>query len=203
PDAIVEGVTLAALSANAAPAMAGEALYADLTVVGPVRSGVEKALVCGALLETPSAVLVWPGGAAAPPTLGAPGERAERLGRRVAIAWDGRREAARAVRQAAPFLRAAEHVEIVCVSHFMGLEPFDAPAGERLRAHLAAQGVRAALAPRDGGPVGEVLLETAREGLADLIVMGGYGHSRLRESLFGGVTERLIGVSDIPLLLAH
>ena len=122
----------------------------------------------------------------------------------VIIGWINTREAARAITEALPLLRLATSTRIVCVE-----EP--AASARRIRgladiaAHLDRQGVRVSFngafsAQRDAATI---ILEEAHRFSADLIVSGGYGHSRLREWILGGVTRDLINQSDIPLLMAH
>jgi nucleotide-binding universal stress UspA family protein len=122
----------------------------------------------------------------------------------VIIGWINTREATRAIAEALPLLRLATSTRIVCIE-----EP--AASAQRIMgladiaAHLDRQGVRvsfngASSAQRDAATA---ILEEAHTLSADLIVTGGYGHSRLREWILGGVTRHLINRSDIPLLMAH
>ncbi len=118
--------------------------------------------------------------------------------RRMAVGWDGSAAAARAVEAAMPFLAGAERV-IVLEVHRPGREP--APAGDILE-HLARHDVKAELRSIEGkGAVAETLLR-ACVGF-DMLVAGGYGHDHLWETLFGGVTQRLLAESNIPVLLVH
>jgi len=129
--------------------------------------------------------------------------RGPRLWERILIAWDGGREASRAVADALPFLKRAHDVSIAIVGGPKGLM---AGAGDpALVAHLARHGVAASPASidLDGASEGEALLAHARAFDADLIVMGGYGHSRASEFIFGGVTRELTHATSIPLLLSH
>lgn len=122
----------------------------------------------------------------------------------VAIAWDGSREAARAIYAASPLIGAAKKVRILQSER--GLEYRDRRAAsiDRLFDWLAVRGKRSDMINIDqfDGNVGERLLQGA-EGV-DLLVAGAYGHSRLREFVFGGVTRTLLAASDGPaMLLAH
>lgn len=122
----------------------------------------------------------------------------------VAIAWDGSREAARAIYAGSPLIGAAEEVRILQSER--GLEYRDRRAAsiDRLFDWLSVRGKRAEMINIDKleGSVGERLLQGA-EGV-DLLVAGAYGHSRLREFVFGGVTRTLLAASDGPaMLLAH
>lgn len=122
----------------------------------------------------------------------------------VGIAWDGSREAARAIYAAAPLISAAD--KVVILQSNRGLEYRDRRAAsvDRLYDWLSVRGKRSDTVDIDQfeGSVGERLLKGA-EGL-DLLIAGAYGHSRLREFVFGGVTRTLLAASDGPaMLLAH
>jgi nucleotide-binding universal stress UspA family protein len=120
---------------------------------------------------------------------------------RVAIAWKPTREAARAVEGALPFLLMAKRVSIIVVAE--GDNP-DQTSAARLRANLARHGlevdVHTVEKAKDGAAA---LLDAAGAIDADLLVMGGYGHSRLREFVFGGFTERVLRGAGLPVLMAH
>lgn len=119
----------------------------------------------------------------------------------VAVAWDGSREAARAMREAVPFLRAARDVSLVT------LEGGD--SGERLvleaECYLAAHGVSAEvhLRGREPGREARRLLDAVAETGASMMVMGAYGRAQWFESVFGGATEFATQNTPLPLLLAH
>jgi hypothetical protein len=120
---------------------------------------------------------------------------------RIALAWNGTREATRAVAEAMPYLHKAEMVDVIIVQDSL----FSPINGNGLIDHLLHHGVGAELhdvRPR-GGNIGATLIAEAQERSADLIVMGGYGHSRLREWLLGGVTYQLMHRAPIPLIVAH
>lgn len=120
---------------------------------------------------------------------------------RIALAWNGTREATRAVAEAMPYLRKAQMVDVFIVQDNL----FSPIKGNDLMDHLLHHGVGAELhdvRPR-GGNIGATLIAEAQERSADLIVMGGYGHSRLREWLLGGVTYQLMHKAPIPLIVAH
>jgi nucleotide-binding universal stress UspA family protein len=123
--------------------------------------------------------------------------------RRVLIAWDGSGRAARAVHDALPFLRAAEAVRVVAVTGEKELP--EAARGADLVPHLARHRIAAelGLVPAPGGNVAEALRGEAERMGAGMIVMGGFVPSRLRELLFGGVTQDLLRQSPVPLLMAH
>ena len=119
----------------------------------------------------------------------------------VCIAWDGGSEAARALKAAVPLLADAAEVRVLTVESD-GTSSF--PPTEALR-YLARHGIKAELADLPPGhSVEEVLADEVARAGADLLVMGAYGHSRLREFLFGGVTRFFLDeLAAPPLLLAH
>jgi nucleotide-binding universal stress UspA family protein len=119
----------------------------------------------------------------------------------VMIAWKECREAARAVASALPILQRAGHVTVLTV---LPAEREDLPGG-RLAEYLARHGVKAhAVNDIDGhANIGEVILAHARQEKASLVVMGAYGHSRLREMVLGGVTRHVLGHLSVPVLLSH
>jgi nucleotide-binding universal stress UspA family protein len=123
---------------------------------------------------------------------------------RVLVAWNGSREAARAMAEAMPYLQKAKEVAVLIVDDSsVAVSP--TRLGRDAVNHLKHHGVNASLIqtkPQDGD-VGATLIAEAKRLKADLIVMGGYGHSRLREWLLGGATYRLLHEAPVPLLLAH
>ncbi len=127
------------------------------------------------------------------------------IGRRVAVGWNGKREAARALSDSMPFLRDAEEVSVITVDARPDFNAYGEAPGLDITAHLARCGVKATLRNVDGlgRENGEALLAEALEVKADLIVIGGYGRARLSEFVFGGVTRSLSRVSDIPVLMSH
>ena len=127
---------------------------------------------------------------------------AESLGERVIVAWNGGVEAARAITAALPFLAAAERVTAVAVRDASSDD--DDRGLAEVAEYLAWHGVVARThAVITRAPVGEVLLEAAVAASADLVVMGGYSHSRLRELILGGVTRHMLEKAALPLLVAH
>ncbi len=117
----------------------------------------------------------------------------------VAIAWKATPQAARAVAGAMPFIARAKEVIVMAVEEGQGTDDAD-----RLVRNLAWHGCHASAERltangRDGA---EVLLDAAK-GRAGLLVMGGYGHSRLREWVFGGFTQRVLADAPLPVLMAH
>lgn len=118
------------------------------------------------------------------------------------VAWDGGHESANALRLALPMLQQAGSVHLVSI-----IEPKKAtgfPSTEA-NAYLSRHGVSSELIERERGllAIEEVIENVAGEIGADLLVMGAFGHSRLRETLLGGVTRYFLKDSNIPLLIAH
>ena len=159
---------------------------------GVARDVVRRATLDRALVESGAPMLImppdWTGGA---------------LGQNVVIAWNGGREALRAVHDAMPFLEKARKVTVFCFSS----RPSDLRASaEMLVEHLEAHGVAAHIS--DWTNTGDL---TAIEALfasldtqdADLIVAGAFGHSRLYEGVFGGVSLDLIRQQSLPVLMSH
>jgi nucleotide-binding universal stress UspA family protein len=122
--------------------------------------------------------------------------------RHIGIAWDGSRLAARAVRDAAPFLARAESITIISINETQ------APAGADaaiLAAYLARHGQKAQIerSSADHADIQPTILSIAADTGLDLIVMGAYGHSRLRERLLGGVTRGMLQSMTAPTLMSH
>ncbi|HVV33312.1 MAG TPA: universal stress protein [Vitreimonas sp.] len=124
------------------------------------------------------------------------------IGQRVLVAWSGKRESARALADAAPFVETAASVTVATVADRIDTGHGSAQA---VAGHLARHGVKAdvRVASPSAKDEGQILLEIAKSVDADLIVMGGYGHARAAEFVFGGVTRELSRTSPIPLLLSH
>jgi nucleotide-binding universal stress UspA family protein len=122
---------------------------------------------------------------------------------RVLVCWDGSRSAARAVGDAMPFLIQAKATEIVMVSG----EPAksDELPGADIAHHLARHGVKLQVERivSTGVDIANTILSHAADVSADLIVMGGYGHSRMREFLLGGVTRGILASMTVPTLMSH
>jgi nucleotide-binding universal stress UspA family protein len=124
----------------------------------------------------------------------------KQIAKTVAIAWNGSRPAARAAMAAMPFLERAEKVFILQVT-----EPHSRPCAGGMEQYLALHGIQATRKTARLGPpsVGDMLAQEAADLGADLLVMGGYGHSQLRESFFGGATADALARATMPVLLAH
>jgi nucleotide-binding universal stress UspA family protein len=129
----------------------------------------------------------------------------ERVGRRVLVAWDGTREANRALHDALPLIGGAE---VVTVMH-VGAQQADLDRGrpwlERIVRHLGRHGIKTQPeeSPRGGMSISDALLSRAADLGADMIVAGAYHHSQLRESLLGGVSRDLLDHMTVPVLMSH
>lgn len=125
------------------------------------------------------------------------------IGRRVLVAWKPSAEAARAVHDALPLLQQAEAVMVMRANPDPE-EPAHNP-GFDLATHLARHGVKVTVTPvlMPDTSAGEAILDQARAMRADLIVMGAYGHSRLRELVFGGATRSLLQAPPVPVLMSR
>jgi nucleotide-binding universal stress UspA family protein len=131
------------------------------------------------------------------------------IGRRVLVGWDASREATRAVNDAMPLLAGAQTVTILAI------DPADGPAdhgaghgevpGADIALHLARHGVAATTEATVSAGIGagNALLSRASDLEADLLVMGAYGHSRVRELLLGGATRTVLESMTLPVLMAH
>jgi len=134
------------------------------------------------------------------PVLLAPATPPEVLGETIAFAWNGSAQAVRALAAALPFLRRARETRVIIVGDG------SATNGDELLVYLRLHGIAATLKPIRsvaGASLGGQILSAAREEGADLVVLGGYGQAPWRQALFGGTTNELVGVSLLPLLLAH
>jgi len=168
------------------------ARLSDLVVFGPLKEGDRPGLTEAfeaTLLETGRPVLL--SAAAAQPS----------FCKKIALAWNESVASAHAVTAALPFLKCAENVEILCVTRSKD-EPIDSA---ELRSYLKLHAITATERLVDAGTrvVGDVLLEEAVKSGAGMLVAGGYGHSRLRELFFSGVTRHVVGNALMPLFLVH
>jgi nucleotide-binding universal stress UspA family protein len=166
----------------------------DLAVVGQAQhehGASEELMIEGALFESGRPVIVVPYIQKSGLTL-----------ERVLVCWDGGRTAARAVGDAMPFLERAKAVDIVIVAEE---RKNDEITGVKLSEHLARHGIKANVKRIAKGDLatGDAILDYAADSSADLMVMGGYGHSRLREFILGGVTRSLLASMTLPVLMSH
>jgi nucleotide-binding universal stress UspA family protein len=166
----------------------------DITVVGqaqPERGAAEELMIEGALFESGRPVIVVP-------YIQKQGLKLER----VMACWDGGRTAARAIGDAMPLLARAKAVDVVIVTE---RNKNDEVTGANMSEHLARHGVRAEVKRIAKGDIDvqAAILDYAADSGADLIVMGGYGHSRLREFILGGVTRSILKSMTVPVLMSH
>lgn len=180
---------------NAAPwAFSRHALYADLMLLGqrdsndPMDHLLPADFLPTVLVQSGRPAVILPYAGSVCP-----------IGKHVLVAWNERRESARAVAAALPWLRTASTVDAVIYG-----EAVQQPL-ERLRTHLRAHGVgdlRLHAGGRDDD-VGNQLLSLAADTGADLLVMGCYGHSRAREWVLGGATRTVLASMTLPVLMSH
>ncbi|MBX6746422.1 MAG: universal stress protein [Acetobacteraceae bacterium] len=131
--------------------------------------------------------------------------RFDTLGRKVLIGWNASREAARAVNDALPLIAQAETATVLAINPRRGLDGHGEEPGADIARHLARHGVKVRVEHTTATDVsdGEVLLNYAADLSADLLVIGGYGHSRFRELVLGGVTRTLLREMTVPVLMSH
>jgi len=167
----------------------------DIVVVGqPARdnSVAEEIVDEGALFESARPVVMVP-------FIHKGGLKLER----VMVCWDGSRAATRAVADSLPLMKKAKQIEIVMVAN--GRAKADEVPGADLGEHLARHGLKVDV-KRITSPdidVASTILSYAADSSTDLIVMGGYGHSRLREFVLGGVTRGILESMTVPVLMSH
>jgi nucleotide-binding universal stress UspA family protein len=122
---------------------------------------------------------------------------------RVLVGWDGSSTAARAIGDAMPFLRRAKAVDVVIVATERAKR--DEITGAAMGHHLARHGIKVEVKRLTAGDtdVANTILSYAADASADFIVMGGYGHSRLREFILGGATRGILESMTVPVLMSH
>jgi len=126
-------------------------------------------------------------------------------GRKIVVAWDAGREAARAVNDAMPLLAAAQQVQVLIVNPKRGPQGHGEEPGADIATHLARHGVKVDVkvyTQRDLS-IADVILARISDDGADLVVMGAYGHARLREIVLGGVTREMFRHMTVPLFMSH
>ncbi len=190
-----EPTMLAASFAGAGEHFGQIARRFDLAIVGqpePDKGAVEELIAESVLFEAGRPVIIVPYIQKAPLKLD-----------RVMACWDGSRPAARAIADAMPLLERAGLVEVVIVSNERGKR--DEIPGADMGQHLARHGLKVDIKRISEGSidVADALLSHAADFSADLIVMGGYGHSRLREFVLGGVTHSILKSMTAPVLMSH
>ena len=187
-----------ALSRDLGRVAAVHARYADIAVMTRPSEGMgaelREEIIEGVLFHSGRPALIappnWKGGA---------------IGQRVVVAWDASREATRALSEARALLGAATQVTVITVDAKPKMFGHGDQPGANVAAHLARRGLSAEVRNVDsmGRSASLAILEEANNLQADLVVMGGYAHSRLRELVFGGATRDLLRAANVPLLMAH
>lgn len=177
-------------------AMTLHARYADLLVIGQTDASQDSNIAADfperLVLAAGRPVLILPSAGTFPT-----------IGKRILVAWNPSREATRAVTDAIPMLRLADNVHVMAVNPRRG-EHGSVP-GADIGLYLARHGVRVEVKSDQGAEidVGNELLSRAADLDADLIVMGGYGHSRLKEWVLGGATRTILESMTAPVLMSH
>jgi nucleotide-binding universal stress UspA family protein len=190
-----EALTLSASFSGAGDQFGRLARRFDLAVVGqaePETSAVEETIAESALFDGGRPVIIVPYIQKAPLKLD-----------NVLACWDGSRAATRAIADAMPLLQKAGRVELIIFANERGKQ--DEIEGADMGAHLARHGLKIEVNRTVTGDidVADALLSHAADAGTDFIVMGGYGHSRLREFVLGGVTRSIFRSMTVPVLMSH
>jgi len=173
------------------------ARYADLTVIGPAMLAgdvLKDKIIEGVLFHSGKPLLVVPEGG-----------RPSLKPRRVMVGWDPRIEASRAVAAARDMLITADEVRLTLVDPVQGETGFGAEPGADAATYLARSGAKVSVdrLPSEGKSVASVLKCHAVDCAAEMLIMGAYGHSRLRQRILGGVTRSMIDAPPLPILMAR
>lgn len=185
---------------DAGAGLVQQARYSDLVVIGQVNPADYSPLLRAdfqeyVLMNSGRPVLIVPYAGHFP-----------QIGNRVLLAWDGSMEATRAVSASIPLLQRAELVRVLVLDSGRPTDVHGEQPGADIAIYLARHGVKLEVAeqkmPADID-VGNALLSHAADFGADLIVMGGYGHTRFREILLGGVTRTVLASMTVPVLMSH
>lgn len=185
-------------SAEVAETVARHARHADMLIMGQSKPDSPRAGGSEVVEET---VL-----AAGRPVLVLPyvGDRSS-MGTNVIVGWDGSREAARALNDALPFMKNAKTVHVMVVNPDANAENFSELPGADISLHLARHGLKVELISEKASGIdpANLILSRAADIGADMLVMGAFGHSRIRESLFGGVSRSILRQMTLPVLMSH
>ena len=179
-------------AADCSAASPGGSIFRSSPRPSPATAAPERLIAEAALFESGRPVLIVP-------YIQKAGLKLDR----VMVCWDGSRNAARAIADALPFLARAKAVEVVTVTGEPG-KSSDIP-GADIAHHLARHGLKVEV-ERIVAPdidVTSMILSHAADTGTDLIVMGGYGHSRLREFVLGGATRGILASMTVPVLMSH
>ena len=187
-----------ALSRDLGRVAAVHARYADVAIMTRPTEGagveLREEIIEGVLFHSGRPALIVP-----------PNWKGATIGKRVVVAWDASREATRALSEAQALLEKADKVTVVTVDAKPKMFGHGDQPGANIAAHLSRRGLPADVRNVDsmGRSASLAILEEATALDADLVVMGGYAHSRLRELVFGGATRELLRSANVPLLMAH
>ncbi|MBC7767164.1 MAG: universal stress protein [Phycisphaerales bacterium] len=187
-----------ALSRDLGRVAAVHARYADVAVMSRPTEGagadLREEIIEGVLFHSGRPALIAP-----------PGWSGAGIGKRVVVAWDASREATRALSEADDILEFAEAVTVLTVDAKSKMFGHGDQPGANIAAHLSRRGLPAEVrnVESKGRAASLAIMEEATALGADLVVMGGYAHSRLRELVFGGATRDLLRTATVPLLMAH
>lgn len=175
-----------------------QARYSDMVVIGQANLGESSV---GVTRDFPEYVVINSGR----PVLIIPyAGRFDSIGAKVLVAWDASMESTRAVTNALPLLKQAAMVQVVVFNPADRLEKHGQQPGADIAHYLARHGINVEVAQQTTPiDVGNALLSCAADFNSDLIVMGGYGHSRFREVLLGGVTRTMLKSMTVPILMSH
>lgn len=184
---------------NVAQVICEESRYNDLLLLGSPAPGAAQDSFHGnvhsILLDAGTACLVMPGDIPA----------MAQLPQRILLGWNNSRESSRALRAAMPFLIKAKEVFVLSVNERQDdAEVFAAINGKAV-AYLQSHGVtaRPVVLPRQGEGIAAVVQQQLEEFSPDMLVLGAYGHTRLREAVMGGVTRNVLKHVAIPMLFGH
>ncbi|HEX2529892.1 MAG TPA: universal stress protein [Burkholderiaceae bacterium] len=174
------------------------ARYSDLVVIGQTNPDEPSPAVAS---DFPEYVIMNAGR----PVLIVPyAGKFDTVGNRVLVAWDASMEATRAVTAAIPLLKHANNVTVMVFNPSAQLGVHGEQPGADIALFLARHGIKVEVSnQRTDVDVGNALLSLAMDLSSDMIVMGGYGHSRFREILLGGVTRTVLASMTVPVLMAH
>ncbi|MGL4576859.1 MAG: universal stress protein [Burkholderiaceae bacterium] len=185
------------LTADAGSALARQSRFVDLVILGqtdPGAIGTDSGLPQYLLLHNARPVIVFPYAGEFDGVVG-----------NVMIAWSGTKEAARAVSDALPILQKAKTVRLIVFNRDASLDKeTDKPGSADISTYLARHQVNLVTSREETDiDVGNAILSRMADYGSDLLVMGGYGHSRFREILLGGVTRTILAHMTAPVLMAH
>ncbi len=187
-----------ALSRDLGRVAAVHARYADVAIMSRPAEGpgseLREEIIEGVLFHSGRPALIAP-----------PGWAGDSVGKRVVVAWDASREATRALSEAQSILDKADKVTVLTVDAKPKMFGHGDAPGANIAAHLSRRGLATEVRNVDGigrAPALAILEEATALG-ADLVVMGGYAHSRLRDLVFGGATKDMLRAATVPVLMAH